>query len=141
MLKGINPLLGPDLLSILASMGHGDELVIADRNFPSHRVGRRVVELRGVDAPAAIEAVCSVLPLDGTVAEPVLRMATASGPTDVPAVHADVIALTKDLLDEHQGVGAVERFEFYERAAKAFAVLVTGESRPYGDFILVTGVV
>lgn len=140
MLKNINPLIGPELLQILASMGHGDQVVIADRNFPSHRIGRRVVELRGHDAVTVVDAVCSLLPLDVTVAEPVLRMATASGPGDVNDVHADVIAAVTPHLAPGQAVGAVERFEFYARAGDAHAVVVTGEQRPYGDFILTKGV-
>lgn len=138
MLKGINPLIGPDLLRALAAMGHGDELVIADRNFPSHRVGTRVVELRGHDAPTVAAAILELLPLDRAVEQPVLRMATADG--DTPPVHAEVIAVAAPELADGQSVGEVERFAFYERAAGAYLVVVTGEARPYGDFILCKGV-
>lgn len=140
MLKNVHPLLGPDLLNILGSMGHGDELVIADRNFPSYRVGQRVVELRGHDAPTVTEAICSVMPLDLSVTQPAYRMATDKGESDIPPVHAGVIATITPNLAEGQTVGAIGRFDFYDRAAKAFAVVVTGESRPYGDFILCMGV-
>ena len=139
MLKNIHPLIGPDLLHALASMGHGDEIVIADRNFPSHRVGQRVVELRGHDAPTVVSAISSLLPLD-SITEPALRMATAAGPDDIPGVHADVIAVLEPLLGKGQVVGGLERFDFYRRAAGAYVVVVTGEHRPYGDFILVKGV-
>ena len=139
MLKGINPLIGPDLLQALAARGHGDELVIADRNFPSHRIGARVVELRGHDAPTVAAAILELLPLDRVVEQPVLRMATADG--DTPPVHAEVIAVASAELAEGQSVGEVERFAFYERAASAYVVVVTGESRPYGDFIVCKGVI
>jgi len=140
MLKNINPLLGPDLLHALAAMGHGDEIVIADRNFPSHRVGHRVIELRGHDAPTVIDAICSVLPLDVTIEQPVLRMAITADPDGVNEVHADVARCVQPQLAEGQSVGSVERFAFYDRARDAYAVVVTGEERPYGDFILTKGV-
>jgi L-fucose mutarotase len=140
MLKNINPLIGPDLLRALAAMGHGDEVVIADRNFPSYRVGSRVVELRGHPAALVVEAVCSLLPLDSSVKEPVLRMSTAAGPDDIPDVHAEVIACVEPHLAQGQVVGSLDRFAFYDRAEGAYLVVVTGESRPYGDFVLVKGV-
>lgn len=139
MLKGINPLIGPDLLQALAAMGHGDQIVIADRNFPSHRIGERVVELRGHDAPTVVAAICELLPLDLSVKQPVLRMKTADGGT--PEVHAEVVELVDALLEEGQSVGEVERFDFYDQAEQAYLVVVTGESRPYGDFILTKGVI
>lgn len=140
MLRNIDPAISPELLYVLAQMGHGDELVIADRNFPSYRVGQRVVDARGYNAPQMIAAVCSLLPLDVTVDEPVWRMATAEGPDDVPPVHAEVISAVEPYLATGQQVGAIERFAFYDRAASAFAVVVTGEQRPFGDFVLTKGV-
>ena len=121
-------------------MGHGDELVIADRNFPSYRVGQRVVDARGYDAPQMIAAVCSLLPLDVAVDQPALRMATTEGPDDVPPVHAEAITAVTPHLAQGQSVGTIERFSFYDRATEAFAVVVTGEQRPFGDFVLVKGV-
>lgn len=140
MLRGVDPAISPDLLHILAQMGHGDELVIADRNFPSYRVGQRVLDARGYDAPQMVAAVCSLLPLDVAVDQPVLRMATTEGPDDIPPVHADGIAAVQGHLAPEQSVGTIERFSFYDRAAEAFAVVVTGEQRPFGDFVLVKGV-
>ncbi len=139
MLKGIDPLVGPDLLQALAAMGHGDQIVIADRNFPSHRIGQRVVELRGHDAPTVVAAICELLPLDLTVKQPVLRMKTSAG--DLPEVHVEVMDVVAPILCEDQSVGEVERFDFYDRAEEAYLVVVTGESRPYGDFILTKGVI
>ncbi len=138
MLKGINPLIGPNLLQALAAMGHGDELVIADRNFPSFRIGQRVVELRGHNAASVAAAILELLPLDRSVAQPVLCMAAAEGGT--PPVHAEIANIVALSLGEGQTVGEVERFDFYERAASAYIVVVTGEDRPYGDFILCKGV-
>lgn len=140
MLRGVDPAISPELLYVLAQMGHGDELVIADRNFPSYRVGRRVVDARGYDAPQMIAAVCSLLPLDVAVDQPALRMATSEGHDDVPTVHAEAINAVTPHLAQGQSVGTIERFSFYDRAADAFAVVVTGEQRPFGDFVLVKGV-
>lgn len=139
MLKGINPLLGPDLLQALAAMGHGDQIVIADRNFPSHRIGERVVDLRGHDAPTVVAAICELLPLDLSTGQPVLRMKTADG--GFPEVHAQVADVVGPLLDESQSIGEIERFAFYDQAKRAYLVVATGESRPYGDFILTKGVI
>src|SRR4051794_12837876 len=84
MLKGIDPLLGPDLLQVLAAMGHGDELAIVDANFPAAAVAQRLVRLDGVDAPRALGAVLSVLPLDSFVETPVAVMAVVGDPTQIP---------------------------------------------------------
>ncbi|MFZ1382314.1 MAG: RbsD/FucU domain-containing protein [Scrofimicrobium sp.] len=139
MLKGINPLVGPDLLQALAAMGHGDQIVIADRNFPSHRIGQRVVEMRGHDAPTVVAVICELLPLDLSVRQPVLRMKTDDG--DLPEVHVEVMDVVAPILRGDQSIGEVERFDFYDRAGQAYLVVVTGESRPYGDFILTKGVI
>jgi len=142
MLKGIDPLLGPWLLNILRSMGHGDEIVIADANFPAQSTvaGNRLVRADGIDAPRMISAIVSVLPLDDFVPAAAFRMAVVDRPDEVPAITADfAAALAKG------GYGgpieAIERFAFYERAKKAFAIVATGETRLYGNLILKKGVV
>ena len=140
MLIGIHPLLTPDLLHALASMGHGDELVIADANFPSAAIGRRVVALPGADAPAALTAVLTVFPLD-IAAPAVFTMEVAGDPRAIPlpvAAFAGVLA-ARGMADVE--IGALERHAFYERARLAFAVVRTGELRPYGNVLLVKGTV
>ena len=140
MLKGLDPLLGPDLLHALASMGHGDELVIADANFPSAALARRLIELGGVDAAAAARAILSVLPLDSFVAEPALVMEVVGDPQAAPPVFGEFERVIADA-GCSRGLGRLERTAFYARARGAFAIVRTGERRLYGNLILVKGIV
>ena len=141
MLKGIDPVLTPELLHVLASMGHGDELVLVDRNFPAVSVGRRVVRLDGCDLPRAARAILSLFPVDTFVEQPVAAMAMVDTPDVVPDVQQDVFALVDAAEERQVAVERVERFAFYERAKRAFAVVATTEARPYGCVILTKGVV
>lgn len=142
MLKGIDPLIGPDLLRVLARMGHGDEIVLADANFPSATVARGTVvghELRiDCDAIRALQAVLSLLPLDGYQPDPVLTMQVVEDAAQIPAVVAEAAPL---LAAEGVVSASLERFAFYDRAERSFAVLRTAEIRPYGNFILRKGVI
>ena len=139
MLKGLSPLLAPDLLHAIASMGHGDEIVLADANFPATTHARRLVQLPGCSAPAVLDAVLSVLPLDDFVPEAALTMQVVDDPTARPPVVQEF----DRLLAAHgcQPSAALERFAFYERAARAFAIVATGETRVYGNILLKKGVV
>ncbi|MCQ8279122.1 ribose ABC transporter [Acetobacteraceae bacterium KSS8] len=139
MLIGIDPLLSPDLLHSLAAMGHGDELVIVDRNFPAAAIAARVHRLPGITAARALEAVLSVFPLDSFVPNPAATMQVVGAPDAVPPAVADLTAV----LERHGARAAetVERFAFYERARKAFAIVQTGEDRPYGNIILGKGII
>jgi len=142
MLKGIDPLLGPSLLALMYSMGHGDEIVIADANFPaqSTATNNRLVRADGIDAPRMVEAIVSVLPLDNFVPAAAFRMAVVDRPNEIrPITAAFAAALARG---GYTGpIEALERFAFYERARKAFAVVATGERREYGNLILIKGVV
>lgn len=139
MLKGLPPLLSPDLLHVLASMGHGDEIVLADANFPAATHARRLVRLPGTSAPQVLQAVLQVLPLDDFVAQPALCMQVVGDPAARPPVVAEFDAV----LQAHGGAACagLERFAFYERAAAAFAIVATGETRVYGNLLLKKGVV
>jgi L-fucose mutarotase len=142
MLKGVDPLLGPELLHVLASMGHGDELAIVDANFPAAAVARRLVRLEGVDAPRALSAVLSLLPLDTFVDSPVAVMAVVGNAAEVPPPVRDF----QTIIDRAMGgrsvrLAVIERFAFYERVRGAFAVLATGERRFYGNVIVTKGVI
>lgn len=141
MLKGIDPLLNADLLWTLAAMGHGDDLVIADTNFPATTMGRRLVRMDGVPGPRLLEAVLSVLPLDDFVPDPALRIEVVGDPDAEPDACRDYAAILAR--PEHGGVrlGRLERFAFYERARGAFAVVASGETRLYGCVLLKKGVV
>jgi L-fucose mutarotase len=145
VLKNIDPCLSADVLHALCAMGHGDEVVICDANFPADSVARRTVlgkllRLDGVDAPRAIRAVLSVLPLDSFVEHPAERMEVVGDPTTLPAVQRE----SQREVDLAQGCAtpfaSVERFAFYERAKQAYCVIATGEARGYGCFIFKKGV-
>lgn len=141
MLKGIDPLLNAELLHILRAMGHGDDLALVDRNFPAASVARRLVTLDGVDVVRAGRAILSVFPLDSFVEKPALRMEVVGKPEEIPEVQRQL----QEEIDKAEGkslpMGSLERFAFYEAAKKAFAVVATGESRPYGCFLLKKGVI
>lgn len=145
MLKNLDPLLNADILHALRSMGHGDELVICDANFPADSVARESVRgtllrLDGVSSPRAIRAVLSVMPLDTFITHPALRMEVVGEPETMPAVQRE--AQTEINAAEGRDVpfASIERFAFYERARKAYCVIATGEERGYGCFVLTKGV-
>lgn len=139
MLIGISPLLTPDLLHALASMGHGDEIVLADANFPATTLGKRLIHLPGVSSPETLRAVLSVIPLDSFVKHPALTMQMVGDSQTRPATVAEFDVL----LQQHgyQASVALERQAFYLRAGQAFAVVATGELRTYGNIILKKGVI
>jgi L-fucose mutarotase len=146
MLKTIPPLITPELLTILAEMGHGDELVLVDRNFPAYSVAAETtsgqcVELAGVDTTTAARAILQLLPIDTFVEVPVRRMAVVGDPDAVLEVHEAMQAELDAAEGRPVAIEAVERMAFYEAAAGAYAVVHTSESRPYGCFILKKGVV
>lgn len=138
MLKGIPNILTPELLKILMEMGHGDELVIADGNFPSQRIGQRVVRLDGHNVPEIMEAILKLYPLD-TYAVPVALMAKVPGDT----VETPIWDTYKKIVADHTDKDPefVERFAFYERAKDAYAVIATSEKALYANIILKKGVV
>ena len=139
MLRGIHPLLGPDLLHALRSLGHGDEVVIADANFPSHSLGPRVIRLDGIDAVAAVDAILTHLPLDTFVEAAAFRMEVVGDPGAVPPICQTFAELVTNLAGPFE-VKSLERFAFYERARQAAFIVATGERRLYGNLILKTGV-
>ena len=139
MLIGISPLLSPDLLHVLSSMGHGDELVLSDANFPAATHARRLVRTPGIAAPALLDAILKLMPLDDFVDDAALTMQVVGDPLAVPPVVSEFNAV----LARHQERASVplERFAFYIRAAGAFAIVATGETRIYGNILLKKGVV
>jgi L-fucose mutarotase len=141
MLIGIHPLLHADLLHALASMGHGDELVIADANFPAASIAKRLLHLSGASAPEALDAILGVFPLDSFVAPPALTMEVVGDPTAVPEPVQEFAAVFARHGLEDTEIGHLERAAFYARARAAFAVVRTGELRAYGNIVLVKGVV
>jgi L-fucose mutarotase len=146
LLKGLDPLLSADLLYILRAMGHGDELAVVDCNFPAVTTAAMTLQKKPVivtsDAPAILSAISSVMPLDFFVPDPVLVMGPQEG-VALPPLGAEVHAQGKEAIRAYAPVEItpLERFSFYDRANKAFAVVQTLERRPYGNFILKKGVV
>lgn len=142
MLKALDPLLGPDLLHALASMGHGDEIAVVDANFPAARCAQRLVRMPGVSAPRALAAVLSVLPLDDFVATPLATMAVVGRPDEVPEAVREFTELARSGSgDAALAPAALEREAFYARASAAYAIVQTGETRLYGNALLRKGVV
>lgn len=142
MLKGIDPLLNPELLKVLAEMGHGDEVTIVDANFPAAAVAKATIigHLLRVDCDAlvALRAVLTVFPLDTFEDEPVTTMQVVGDPSAVPPVVAEAAPI---LAAEGFASKSVERFAFYDLAKQSYAVLMTNEGRAYGNFILRKGVI
>jgi L-fucose mutarotase len=144
LLKGIDPLLTPDLLRVLAAMGHDDAIVLADCNFTAERLalGRPLLRLPGIGMARAVAAVVSLLPLATDVAYPAAYMQVGGTmPPYRSALQREVIALLAPLFGDDQDAEGVERYEFYGRARDAFAIVVTGEAQPWGNFILRKGVI
>ena len=141
MLKNIDPLLTPELLQVLRAMGHGDELVLADANFPAASMAKRLIRLDGVDLIEAGRAVLSVFPLDGFVDTPVYRMEVIGQPDEIPPVQQEFQQITDQAAGRSVKIAGLERFAFYERARQAYAVVLTGERRGYGNAVLVKGVI
>jgi L-fucose mutarotase len=144
MLKGINPLLTPELLKLLMEMGHDDALVLADANFTamSLAAGKPVIRLPGATMLQAVQAISALLPLAADVPHPVAFMAV-SGESDSyrSALQREVVAhIAPDMLPG-QSAEPVERFAFYDRARAAYAIVLTGETQPFGNFILRKGVI
>ena len=142
MLKNIDKLLMGDILKILCDMGHGDELVIADANFPADALATRLIQLPGIDGVKVAEAVFSVFPLD-TYSDPAFIMDLTDSDKEkhmpIPVIWADYEKAVK--ANGGDKLSKLERFEFYERAKKAYAIIQTGEERQYGNLLLVKGVV
>jgi len=146
MLRNFDNRLTADVIRCLRAMGHGDDLVICDTNFPADSVARHTVtgELLRMDnltAAETIDAILSVMPLDSFVDKPASRMEIVGEPGDVPPVQSEVQAVIDSREGKSWPMHPVERFAFYEKAKDAYAVIVTGETRFYGCFILKKGVI
>jgi len=141
MLKGISPAISPDLIKVLMEMGHGDELVIADGNFPAASLAQRLVRADGLGGLTLLDAILSIFPLDQYVDKPVALMAVIPGDPYKPVIWEDY----RNTVQQHESAFTdfdfIERFAFYERAKKAYAVLATSEMALYANIILKKGVI
>lgn len=140
MLKGISPLISPDLLAVLARMGHGDEIVLADAHFPGETFNHRVLRADGVRVAPLLAAILPLFELDAYVQAPVIMMAAVAGDSLDPKLLASYRAEIDHFAPGVPETDFIERFAFYERARSAFAVVITGETGKYGNIILKKGV-
>lgn len=141
MLNGIPSIISPELLKILMEMGHGDELVIADGNFPAVSIAQRLVRSDGNMVPELLEAVLRFFPLDPYVEAPVALMQVVPGDTYKPTIWDTYKKIIQKFPNKNSAIENVERFAFYERAKRAFAVVATSETSLYANIILKKGVV
>jgi len=141
MLRNINPLLSPELLFALRAMGHGDEITLVDANFPAESIGPSCIRADGSDNSQILKAVLELMPLDTFVTNPALCMEVVDSPKTVPDTVKDFQVIINETADVPAAIQSLERFAFYERAAKSFAVVQTGERRLYGNIILKKGVI
>lgn len=137
MLKNIDPILSPDILHALRAMGHGDEIVLVDANFPATALARRLIRQDGVSVTRMLEAVLSLLPLDDFVPQPAMTMQVVGDSAQLP----DAVAEMHRVIGDPGLCGALQRESFYLRARECFAILQTGETRLYGNIILKKGVI
>jgi L-fucose mutarotase len=141
LLKHIPNILCPDLLKILMEMGHGDEIVIADGNFPAASIAQRLIRLDGHNVPEVLEAILKFFPLDKYVKNPVGLMEVVPGDNVKPTIWEEYRRIIVESREPFKEFEHLERFIFYERAKKAYAVIATSESALYANIILKKGIV
>jgi L-fucose mutarotase len=139
VLKGIHPCLSPELLKTLAEMGHGEEIILADAHFPAHSFNSRVLRADGLTITALLDGVLPLFELD-SYAEPLVMMAAVEGDELDPAVEQQYMAIIRKHVPGARVPMRIDRFAFYDRTRSAFAVVMTGETRKYGNILLKKGV-
>ena len=140
MLKGISPLISPELLEVLARMGHGDEIILADAHFPGESFNSRVLRADGLKIPELLAAILPLFELDSYVAHPLAMMSAVEGDTLDPTVEKAYLESIYLSNPDVPPILRLERYDFYERAKTAFAVVMTGETAKYGNILLKKGV-
>lgn len=140
MLEGIPSIISPDLLKILMETGHGDEIVLADGNFPAASVAQRLARSDGNQVPQLLDAILRFFPLDTFVEHPVAVMAVVAGDSSRPAIWEKFQEIIQQY-EKFSEFESVELFEFYERAKRAYAVVATSETASYANIILKKGLV
>lgn len=141
MLKSVPPILSPELMKILMEMGHGDEIVLADGNFPAASVAQRLLRCDGHGVPEILEAILKFFPLDQYVEQPVALMAVVPGDTTKPTIWKRYRSIICESGETFSDFDFVERFAFYERARRAYAIVATSEAALYANIILKKGVI
>ena len=140
MLINVNPLLSPEILSLLRSMGHGDRFVLSDANFPSYSHAAKLYRMDGLTIPEAAAAILTHFPLHSFIPYPVQRMEIDGKPDEINDVHQDLIDTVHKVSGPNWKIGSIERQQFYLEAKETFAVITTSDTRPYGCFIFTKGV-
>lgn len=141
MLRNIPTLLSPELLACLSAMGHGDEIVISDANFPGVSHAKRYFRIDGASATDALSAILQLLPLDSYVEHPALTMEVVNDIKAIPPIVTEFQSIVNSTADNPVNLSSLERFDFYDRAKSAFAIVQTNEHRLYGNIILKKGVI
>lgn len=139
MLKGIHPSISPELLKVLAEMGHGDEIILADAHFPGHTFNAHVLRADGLGVATLLDAILPLFELD-SYADPLVMMQAVAGDQLDPAVEADYMSAVLRHVPAAKAPVRIDRFAFYDRAKSAFAVVMTGETAKYGNLLLKKGV-
>ncbi|HNW51155.1 MAG TPA: L-fucose mutarotase [Prolixibacteraceae bacterium] len=140
MLKGISPLISPELLAILDRMGHGDEIVLGDAHFPGETFNNRIIRADGLRIPDLLAAILPLFELDSYVPAPLIMMAAVAGDELDPSVEESYMKSIRVTNPDAAPIKRIDKFEFYERTRKAFAVVMTGETAKYGNILLKKGV-
>ena len=140
MLKGISPLISPELLAVLARMGHGDEIVLADAHFPGESFNNRILRADGLRISDLLTAILPLFELDAYVLHPLIMMDAVEGDTLDPSVEKAYLKSIRITNPDAAPIERIDRFAFYERTKSAFAVVITGETAKYGNIILKKGV-
>lgn len=140
MLKGIHPAISPELLKILAEMGHGDELVLSDAHFPAHQLHNKVIRADGITVSTLLSAISPLFEFDAYVDAPLIMMQAVEGDTLDPSVEESYLNAIKQAVEFTPKLTRIDRFAFYDRAKTAYAVVISGETAKYGNLILKKGV-
>src|SRR5450759_734150 len=141
MLKGIDPVVSPELLHVLAAMGHGDEIAIVDANFPAAAMARRLVRMDGVNSSCAMASILKLLPVDDFVDCPVAVIQVVGDTEAVPETVQEFQSILNAAEARDVRIAPIDRFEFYRRSREAFAIVATGETRLYGCALVKKGVI
>lgn len=140
MLKGIHPAISPELLKILAEMGHGDEIVLSDAHFPAHSLHSKVIRADGITVSTLLKGIAPLFEFDAYVDTPLIMMQVVPGDTLDPQVEENYLTAIKNAIGFTPNLERIERFAFYERAKQAYAVVISGETAKYGNIIIKKGV-
>ncbi|MBF0750755.1 MULTISPECIES: L-fucose mutarotase [unclassified Pasteurella] len=140
MLKGIHPAISPKLLEILAEMGHGDELVLADAHFPAHSLHRNVVRADGISVATLLQGIAPLFEFDAYVEAPLVMMQAVQGDTLDPDVEKRYLSAIQSVVGFVPNLTRIDRFDFYQHAKQAYAIVITGETAKYGNIIIKKGV-